>query len=128
MLMFEERRGFSYFDKFYSSSFRAGYSFDYGNYLPGFGVGYRSLQSAKNSRAVELWLPIFANLHSKSRQDDLIEINTLWVFGDVRVSPEFNFRLDHRLKDELFLSAVAGYFSEYAHPDFEFSLGLSLYF
>lgn len=131
-MMLEHRRGFQNFNGFYSSSFRLAYSFDYGDTMPGIGVGFRNVIGGRNTKAFELWLPLYRS-PKRPRQDgrentDIVTLSTIWVFGDNRISPEGVLQMSHRIANGIFLTGTGGYFSDYPNPDLEISVGPTIFF
>lgn len=129
-VMAEHRRGFRDFDGFYSTSFRIGYSFDKEALMPGFAVGLRNVRGGRNSRAVEVYLPVFSNAKRRAANNelDLISLGTAWVFGDAGVKLEAFFSWSHKVSDGFYLTGVLNYFSDYPHPDAEISFGPTIMF
>ncbi len=126
------RRGFSDLSGYQVTSYRVGYNYGLGDFIPVIGVGYRTAKQAQNDTAFELWLPLYLSqsaLTNINQHDKiLLFLETHWVFGNNKISPEGEGGIGFRLADNFFLLSSLGYFLDLPKSSIEISVGPSYYF
>lgn len=123
LLGLSHRRGLQEPNFFSSTSYRLAYSFDWRHVRPAIGLGMRKNVNARSGNAVELWLPVFANLSKIGLEEIAWYFETLWIFGSDGLRPEFQIRMEFPVGPKLKIAGGFGYFADYENPELEVSVG-----